>query len=320
MKILWPLFAAALLCSTLGCVSSSVKAEEYYAMGEAYFNLKKYPEAERWFKKALGHKKTQAAAEYNLGRSAFELGRYDDAERYFERILARDPENITALRAAAYTCIKTGKLDKAEGFYQAVLALAPENADEGYNHALVLMALGKSGEAEALLLKSGMPEGADALHLLARAQKEQGKPEAVDTYKACLSRRNREDIRFEYAEVLEAGEFYAKALEEYRGVLRKIEGTADSPDTLPADTGDGGSYAIPEVPLVLFRIARVLLIADPNDPAGSDAFSKALDGGYNDQAELDKLIARLPEAKRGPLSALRAEKQRQDGGAAAGEP
>jgi len=214
------------------CVSSASKAEEYYALGIAYFDLQKYEQAETWFNKSQNHKTTKTASEYNLGRVAYETGRYDDALHYFERIIGRDKENMTALKAAAYTCIKLKRLEKAEEYYGRILELVPESYDEGYNYALVLMALKKPEEAEQALIAftdvsvaNNNTERTEAILLLARAQKEQGKPEAADTYTACLEKDDNPVVRAEYAAYLAKAGHKEKAIEEYNKALENEKTT-----------------------------------------------------------------------------------------------
>ncbi|MDR0600721.1 MAG: tetratricopeptide repeat protein [Treponema sp.] len=263
------------LLSALGCVSclTSARAEEFYALGTAYFDLKKYDEAEKWFGKAKFHRRTRNASEYNLGRIAYEKNRYGDALRHFEWILGKDPKNVMALRAAAYAAIKNGDLEKAETYYDQVLTLVPESYDEGYNYALVLMALDKAPEAEAVLVKYKNAENADALYLLARAQKKQGKPEAADTFRACLLKSSSPRIRFDYGEFLEEQGFYAKALNEYKRVL------------------DDSSQDKPDLSLVKFRVAAARLKGDSVSTEGIAALREALTGGFKDQRAIDGLLA-----------------------------
>lgn len=221
-----PLSAAFILVSLASCLSSTDKAEEYYALGSAYFELEKYTQAEIWFNKSRFNKNTRIASEYYLGRIAYETGRYEDALQYFDRIIKQDKENVTALKAAAFCCIMLKKLDKAEEYYQKVLELVPESYDEGYNYALVLMALGKPEEAEQTLITytdmsvaNNNTERPEALLLLARAQKEQGKPEAADTYNSCLEKNDDPLIRMEYALYLAKNHYKERALEEYQKAL-----------------------------------------------------------------------------------------------------
>jgi tetratricopeptide (TPR) repeat protein len=209
-----------LILSAASCAGSAARAEEYYAMGNAYFELKKYGEAERWFNRSKFHESTRIASEYNLGRIAYETGRYKEAAVFFDRIIERDPENITALKAAAYTCIKTEDFEKAEEYYRRILALVPESHDDGFNYALVLMALGREEETERILVKYNNTENPEALLLLARAQSRLGKPEAADAYSASLLKEDNPEVRIEYAGYLESRGLPVRALEEYNRALQ----------------------------------------------------------------------------------------------------
>ena len=215
-----PLLVVSILMLFLSsCLTSESKAEEYYALGNAYFELQKYAEAENWFNKAKFNKTTKNASLYYLGRIAYETSRYKEAAACFEEIIRTDGENITALKALAYTCIKLEELDKAVFYYQKVLELVPESYDEGYNYALVLMALGRAEEAESILVKYNNTESPEALLVLARSLKQQGRVEAADAYSASLAKEDNPNVRSEYAAYLMEAGHPEKALEEYRMAL-----------------------------------------------------------------------------------------------------
>jgi tetratricopeptide (TPR) repeat protein len=288
-------FLALLLAVTeFSCVSDT-RAEDYYALGKAYFDLGNYEEAGKWFTKSKFNEKTKLASMYNLGRVSFERGSYDKALEYFESILKTDPENLTALKAAAYTCAKTGDTQAALEYYRRAVALLPENAEERYNYALLLATLEMYEDAETVLLSNdGILSPTDSLDnkkllLLARVQKSLGKPEAVDGYNAYLAKIDDPAVRFEFAEILEEQKLYAKALEEY---VRLNETPQSGTDTKQ-----------PEKSLVLFRIARVMLISDPADEEGLAALEEALKNGYTDLTEIDALFeaAGIPEEKQNEL-------------------
>ena len=222
----------AFLLILSSCISSVVRAEEYYALGQAYYDLKKYAEAENWFNKAKFHQATRNASEYYLGRIAYDTGRYKDAEEYFERIINRDAENITALKAAAYTCIKLEELGKAEAYYGRVLGLVPESYDDGYNYALVLLAIGKAEEAENVLVRFNNTEDPKALIIIARSQKQQGKPEAADAYTLSLLKEDNPELRAEFAAYLSEIGHKEKALEQYRLALKNDKLTAEKKEAI----------------------------------------------------------------------------------------
>jgi tetratricopeptide (TPR) repeat protein len=266
------------------CVSQlGISAEEYFSMGMAYFELGKYEEAEKWLNRAWAMDKTKSASEYNLGRIAFETGRYEEAIRLFDHILEKDGENILALKAAAYTRIKLGNLEEAEALYDQVLVLVPESTDDGYNHALVLFAMEKYEQAEEVLLKYQftLENSKDAFLLLARTQKVLNKPEAIDTYSKWLDVNQDNQVRYEYAQILEQGEFYAKAQEEYRTLL----------SALPQGSGDSSKDEVATLskPNIRFNLGRLLLIADPDSEDGINELTLAVTDGFSDTEALEKL-------------------------------
>jgi tetratricopeptide (TPR) repeat protein len=249
----------------------------------AYLELGKYTEAEQWLNRAKAVDKTKVASEYNLGRIAFETKHYAEALTFFEKLLKKDPVNLMVLKAAAYTHIKMGNIEQAEALYQQVLALAPESADDGYNYALVLYAMEKYGQSEQALAAYpfALQENKDVLLLFARAQKAQQKPEAVDSYAQWFEANGEKSdpqVRFEYASALEAGGFYARAVEEYRTLLKELpQQTVLSQDLSPSQ--------------VRYTLARLLLIADSENEEGITELTTAMREGFDDRDTLETLMA-----------------------------
>ena len=263
----------------MSCASrGAIKAEEYFSIGMAYYDMGKYAEAEQWLNRAKAADRTMTASEYNLGRIAFETGRYEEAALNFESILKRDPENIMALKSAAYSRIKNGDLGKAEELYIRVIALVPDNVDDGYNYALVLYGVGKYEECENVLNKYrySLDENAHSALLLARAQKALDRIEAADSYAKWLSISTGVNAQglYEYAQVLESAELYARALEQYR-------------DAINANTNDSGDL---KNSTIRFERARLLLTADPENPEGLAELSTAVNEGFSNDASIEDLL------------------------------
>jgi tetratricopeptide (TPR) repeat protein len=272
-----PLIFLALSFVLFGCASfGAVSAEEYFAIGMAYYDMGKYAEAEKWLSRARAKDRTLVASEYNLGRIAFETERYDDAVKHFESILKRDPQNVLALKAAAYTRIRNGDIEKAAALYDRVLALVPESADDGYNYALVLFAMKKYDEAEKVLKthEFALLDNNDVLLLYARAQKEQGKPEAIDSYDKWLINNADAKIRYEYAQLLENHDMYARALEEYRASLAGLSVGSEDPSKQD----------------IRFSIGSLLLVADSGSAEGITELKGAVDDGFSDKEKLQNLL------------------------------
>ncbi len=251
-----------------GCVGMAASAEEYYSIGMAFFEMGRFEDAEKWLTRAKQADRTMSASEYNLGRIAFELNRFEEAAEHFENILKRDADNVLALRAAAYTRIKTGDIDIAEEHYAKLLALVPESIDDGYNHALVLFAMEHFDEA-GLVLENypfAIQDNSEVLLLYARIQRALNKVEAIDLYSAWLNENSGSKVRFEYAELLEQNELFARAIEEYRQAIKENTDGADEPAKNE----------------IRFALARLLLIADSESGEGITEMETAVREGFND--------------------------------------
>ena len=309
-----PVLACCLALSGCAGFFGGASAEEYFAIGMAYFEIgqsraanreRYFQEAEKWLERARARDRTMSASTYNLGLLNFEIGRFEDAMRYFKAVLARDPENTFALRAAAYTSIRLGRLEEADELYGRFLALVPESADDGYNHALVLFAMERYAEAQEVLERNRLAlfENADFLLLFARVRHRQEQPEAIDSYASWLTQYADAEgstpvarVRFEYAEALERWEQYAKAVEELRRALEELR---------PGETN-------PSRQRLRFSLARLLLIADQNNPEGLAGMREAVQEGFSDFDAIEAL-AKDPKIRaedRDKLTAIATEGRR----------
>jgi tetratricopeptide (TPR) repeat protein len=272
-------FAFLILTGFVSCATrGAAQAEEYFSIGMAYFEMGKFAEAEMWLNRARSTDKTMLASEYNLGRIAFETGRYKEAVDYFENILKKDPDNTMALKAAAYSRIKNGDIEKAEAHYDRVLELVPESADDGFNYALVLYGLKKYEDCEKVLNKYpfALEEKAPSVLLLARAQRELNKVEAVDTFAKWIivnaGTPNPQGF-LDYARVLEKAELYARALEQYDAAIKAL--TKDT-ETLKKNA-------------IRFEKSSLLLTVDPDNEEGLKEFTGAVDEGFSDIKAIEAL-------------------------------
>ncbi len=266
---------AALLaaCATAG---PSVPPEDYYSLGTAYFELKRYAEAEKYFSLAARDVKTRPAAEYQLARIQYERGDSEGAARRFERLLEADPENTLALRAAAYSWMKAGSYEDAIRLYGRLDLLLPESPDSRFNYALALAEAGRLVEAVDRVLPylERKPEDRDAQLFAARTERKLARPEAIDRFKTALDLKDEAPVRFEYAEVLESHGFYARAVENYEKVL---------------STGLQAN-ASPSPASVRFALARSLLIAGEAE-RGVSELEAAVKDGFADREALSALAA-----------------------------
>jgi tetratricopeptide (TPR) repeat protein len=275
-------FSLILLVSLFsGCAGLAASAQEYYSIGMAYYELGKFEEAEKWLNRAKQADRTMTASQYNLGRIAFETKDYEEAARHFEGILRKDPDNLPALRAAAFTRIKMSEIEKAEKHYNKILALVPESADDGYNHALVLFAMERYEKAEEVLRKYpfALQDNNDMILLFARTQKALNKIEAIDTYARWIAGNPDKKVRYEYAQLLEKHELYARAMDEYRSILSAF----DSSSAASASADEIKKYD------VRFSLAGLLLTADAASGDGITEMETAVKEGYNNIEEVEAL-------------------------------
>jgi len=267
-----------------GCAGTAATAEEYYSIGMAYFELGKYEEAEKWLLRARQSDRTMVASTYNLGRLAYEMQKYNEAARHFESILKIDPDNILALKAAAYSRIMTGDLNIAEKHYSKLLSLVPESADDGYNHGLVLFAMGRYSACEEVLEKYpiALLENKDVMLLYARAQAALNKVQAIESYASFLGSYSDPKARYEYAQILENNQLYARAIEEYKKALGELQSASTDPRRSD----------------VRFALSRVLLIADGGSSDGITELQGAVADGFKDIASIERLLNRVTPANR----------------------
>ena len=273
------ILAAFTSCASQQDAWETIRAEEFFNIGMAYFELGRFAEAETWLNHARVADRTMVASEFNLGRIAFETNRFGDAARYFEGIVARDPDNVMALRATAFMLIRNGEFERAEAIYRRVLELVPESADDGFNHALVLFGMERFEESEEVLRRypHALEENPASILLLARAQKARGLVEAIDSYAHWLTIHtgiaNPLGI-FEFAQVLGNAGHYARALEQLEAA-----NTALTTDTASLTSA-----------MLQFERARIFLVSDPENIDGIDEFSRAVQEGFSDTDAMAVLI------------------------------
>jgi len=266
-------------CASQRGAWEALRAEEFFTIGMAYFELGRFTDAETWLNRARVADRTLVASEYNLGRIAFETRRFGDAARYFENVLARDPDNVMALQAAAFMRIRNGEFERAEELYLRLLELVPESADNGFNYALVLFGLERFEESEEVLKRypHALEENPSAILLLARTQRAQNKVEAIDSYANWLlihtGAPNPQGI-FEYAQVLESAGHYARALEQFDSAMEALE--RDTATLTKA--------------MIRFGKSRVILAVDPHNIEGMTEFSLAITEGFSDTDAISALL------------------------------
>ncbi|CAG0920319.1 unnamed protein product [Notodromas monacha] len=160
----------------------------YNMLGEAYFKLGDWAEAEKWYLAALRAKPDHVPAHLTYGKLLAKSNRVEEAEEMFKRAKGLAPEDCTVyqhfgqflaeserheeaaenyIRAAslashdyeivfnaANTLRQAGRNKEAENFYRKAVILRPEEATSHMNLGAMLHVNGKLVEAEASYLEA----------------------------------------------------------------------------------------------------------------------------------------------------------------------
>jgi tetratricopeptide (TPR) repeat protein len=122
-------------------------ASEYYKIGQAYADVKKYDKAIEYYKLARRDAAFRKGADYQLARMYALSSKWEDAEKAFRDLLQLDPDNTDLSASLAYVRAQSGKLDEAEAEYKALVEKNPHNEQLLENYIRTLKMNDKADEA-----------------------------------------------------------------------------------------------------------------------------------------------------------------------------
>jgi tetratricopeptide (TPR) repeat protein len=166
--------------------------ETHNALGVAYVQLGRVPEALDQFRTSLALAPNHAQSAYNIGVIAMGEKRVSDAIASFELALQARPDYAEAHNNLGAALESTGRGEDAERQYRAALSARPSHAAAHNNLGRLLLARGNVAEAiphfrSALLSR---PDDPDALYNLGRALVvERHEVEAVQVWRRALTAR-----------------------------------------------------------------------------------------------------------------------------------
>ncbi|SIQ92912.1 Tetratricopeptide repeat-containing protein [Alkalispirochaeta americana] len=137
-----------------GCVSRVDRqelAQEYFNLGNAYFELQDYERSYRYYRRAIELSDNIPAAGFNLARLYLERGEDQKALDILTTLLARDPENTLIREVYGYTLYRLGEISRARRVYGDLLEEALSRGRVAYNLALLEVMEGNYGAAVAVL-------------------------------------------------------------------------------------------------------------------------------------------------------------------------
>jgi len=104
-------------------------AADLEAVAGDYVLLKDYPDADKWFTKAVVWNPEDALGWYYLGRTKYNENRFEEAVSAFERCLKLDPRNIKAEDNLGLSLEGLNEIDKALAAYHTAIDWQKDAAD-----------------------------------------------------------------------------------------------------------------------------------------------------------------------------------------------
>ncbi len=284
-----PFLACVVILCTTGCTTTSIRRElsaEYFNLGNAYFELKKYDKALALYEKSLRYDSSFSEGSYNLARVYIIQERYAEGIAILRDLMLRDGDNLLLSQTLAFALAKSGKNDEAEEVYRAILSRSEGNIGALYNLSILAEA-NKNRDKAYDLLKTAYelsPEDPDVLRRLGLLEADLGKASMAIQYLERYREKKAEDIdtAFFLSGLYKRERFYAKALDLIDALIKKKK----------------------DDPKLWFEQAFLYLVRANEKEAGLESFGKALELGYSNKAKLKELLSESQPAYIGDVKSL----------------
>ena len=106
------------------------------AIGFYYYKMKNYPEAIKYYKKAIELTPDYPLSYNNLGVIYLQTQQYEQAEECFRKAIALDPVYIKAVCNLGATYFKMNNYPEAKKWYKIALKIDPEYVNKRKNYFL----------------------------------------------------------------------------------------------------------------------------------------------------------------------------------------
>lgn len=266
------LFFLWFLCGCASGVKEVDLANEYYNIGNSYYNMEKYDDACRFFERALEFNPAFSKAKYNLAIASIKANKIEKAITILEDLLDEDAENIDILSTLVYSYHEMSEYEKAFAIINSILGIYPDNSYALYNGGILLWKLDKIEEAIEyfIRLKENNPDDYDALYNLGNLYYQTEEFEQAVGYLEQFIEKNPGD-----------GNTYLLLARSYAG-LEKY---------LPAiEAYDLTLSFYPKLKEAWFEKAVIYLTKIMDPEKGFIALSQALELGFNDLEKIDALF------------------------------
>lgn len=119
----------------------------YRLIGEAYMQLRRFPQAEEAFRRQIAANAFDPYANYSLGRALWQQRKLEDAVKAFQAQLEIDPLQRETHAALGEVFMELRRYDEAAQAFEKVVSLEPNNGFHHANYGRALLKLKKTKEA-----------------------------------------------------------------------------------------------------------------------------------------------------------------------------
>lgn len=276
----------------LGCTTPVERhelAQEYFNLGNAYFELQDYERSYAYYRRAMSLSDEIPAAGFNLARLHLERGEHEEAMQVLERLLERDRDNTLVLETRAYALYMRGDVERAREEYLELLDRPAARRRVAYNLGLLEVNAGRY-EAAASVLEmylEFMEDDREYRWLLAdvyfRANRQEAALNELEYYRSLAGTDSLllSSLAIRYVD----WEYFLLALDVFDLL---------TPETL-------------REPEPAWAQAQALLRGSREFDPGIAALERALRGGFEDGEAIERLLSYLREDEQTRIRELAAE-------------
>ena len=131
-----------------------VNIDAYFNLGNTYYSLGRYAEAEEAYRKVLAVQPNDFQVYNGIGNCQNALGNYSAAIDSYQSSINLKPNNFNAYNNMGNTYRNMNDHERALAAYQKALELKPNNADVYYNLGMTHNLLGEKKQAVKMLSKA----------------------------------------------------------------------------------------------------------------------------------------------------------------------